>query len=159
MQLAASQWGHLGFCMNCDRNDTLNTMSRHVPSAAYISKPMASQYRMSLMSSYWHGVDRHCERVSWWCGSRGVVKGFESCKENLSNILSMYDCCKNVICHFSQSLLTSIPNSQHRSPRSLILKNSHSWFLKTRTIFLVFPAMVRSSMSTVTTSASWSWYL
>ena len=50
--------------MNWDRYDMVNAMSGHVPNAAYINEPMASQYGTSHMSLSWQGVVGHWDKSS-----------------------------------------------------------------------------------------------
>ena len=155
-RLTSSQCGRPGFCMNCDRNMTVNIMSSQVPNVAYISKPIASQYGMFFMTAYWQGMSGHYTRLSLWCGSSGVDKGWTSCNPNRLRILAIYAHCENAIVLAFWSRSTCMPSIHRSSPRSLILTSLASPSLNYHMTIAELPAIIMSSTSTVTIIA-WSW--
>ena len=62
--------------MNWDTVAVVNAISGLVPTAAYMSEPMASQYGMSAISAFSAAVDGLCSCESWSPGSIRTLTGF-----------------------------------------------------------------------------------
>ena len=57
-------------------------MSGQVPSMAYMSAPMASQYGICIIVAYWNPVKGDCMTESFTLGSIGMEVGFRSSNPN-----------------------------------------------------------------------------
>ena len=78
----ASQCGMPGLLEYLDTWVITYKMSGQVPSIAYMSAPMASQYRLCIIAVYWDPVEGDCMMESFVLGSIGVEMGFRSLNLN-----------------------------------------------------------------------------